>query len=144
MFFASPLSRARQTMEFLRAAMRLPPKRYRLEPALMELSFGRWEGLIWAEVKTRDPAGAAKRRAEKWSFVAAGGESYAMLAGRVKAWLAGLDGDALVVSHGGVARALMVLWPARPRKWRLRRGSRRASRSSSRPESSSGSAMRQP
>ena len=31
------------------------------------------------------------------------------LADRVKAWLAGLNGDAFVVSHGGVARALMVL-----------------------------------
>jgi broad specificity phosphatase PhoE len=32
-----------------------------------------------------------------------------MLAARVGFWLDGLTGDAFVVSHGGVARALMAL-----------------------------------
>ena len=32
-----------------------------------------------------------------------------MLAERVRPWLDGLTGDAFVVSHGGVARALMTL-----------------------------------
>jgi len=113
-FFASPLSRARETMELMRAAMRLPPERYLLEPALRELSFGDWEGLTWTEIRARDPAGAEARRAGKWDFVPPGGESYAMLAKRVKAWLAGLAGDALIVAHGGVARALMVLLAGAP------------------------------
>jgi probable phosphoglycerate mutase len=32
-----------------------------------------------------------------------------MLAERLRPWLTGLTGDAFVVSHGGVARALMTL-----------------------------------
>ena len=108
-FVASPLERARETMAILRAAIGLPAEGYRLDPALMELSFGDWEGLTWAEIRSRCPDGAAARRVEKWGFVPPGGESYAMLAERVRGWLGSLEGEAFVVAHGGVARALMVL-----------------------------------
>ncbi len=108
-FVASPLQRTRETMGLLRAAMGLEPERYRLDPALAELTFGKWEGLTWPEVRMRDPNGLAARRAAKWDFVPPGGESYAMLTVRVRAWLETLTTDALVVSHGGVARALMAL-----------------------------------
>ncbi len=108
-FVASPLGRARETMELARAAMDLPPKRYRLDRTLVELSFGAWEGLTWTEVKARDPEGVKARRADKWGFAPPGGESYATLAERVRPWLAALSADAFIVSHGGVARALMSL-----------------------------------
>ena len=108
-FFASPLERARETMELARTAMDLPPKLYRLDAALMELSFGAWEGLTWPEIRARDPDAVAARRADKWAFVPPGGESYAMLAERVRGWLGSLAADAFIVSHGGVARALMTL-----------------------------------
>jgi probable phosphoglycerate mutase len=111
-FFASPLERARETIEIMRAAMGLPPGRYRLEAALMELSFGAWEGLTWSEIRARDPDAVAARRADKWGFAPPGGESYAMLTERVRGWLDSLAGDTLVVSHGGVARALMTLLAA--------------------------------
>jgi broad specificity phosphatase PhoE len=113
-FVASPLKRARETMELARAAMGLAPKAYRLDPVLMELSFGEWEGLTWAEVRARDPNGVKARRADKWRFAPPGGESYAMLAGRLKPWLASLAGDAFIVSHGGVARAFMTLIAGAP------------------------------
>ncbi len=108
-FVASPLKRARETMELLRAAMDLPPERYRLDPALVELTFGAWEGLTWPEVKARDPRGVKARRADKWDFAPPGGESYAMLTERLRPWLASLSADAFVVSHGGVARAFMTM-----------------------------------
>jgi broad specificity phosphatase PhoE len=108
-FVASPLKRARETMELLRAAMDLPPERYRLDPALVELTFGEWEGLTWPEVKARDPRGVKARRADKWDFAPPGGESYAMLTERLRPWLASLSDDAFVVSHGGVARAFMTM-----------------------------------
>jgi probable phosphoglycerate mutase len=60
-------------------------------------------------VKARDPNGLAARRADKWGFVPPEGESYAMLSERVRAWLETLTSGAFVVSHGGVARALMVV-----------------------------------
>ena len=108
-FVASPLLRARETMELVRPAMELPPKPYRLYAALMEITFGAWEGFTWAEPRVRDPKGVAARPADKWSFVPSGGESYAMLGERLRPWLAALDGDILVVAHGGVARALMAM-----------------------------------
>jgi probable phosphoglycerate mutase len=108
-FIASPLERARETMEIARDAMGLPPGRYRLDPALKELTFGAWEGLTWSEIEARDGKAVRERSKDKWSFAPPAGESYAMLAGRVRPWLEGLTGDAFVVSHGGVARALMAL-----------------------------------
>jgi broad specificity phosphatase PhoE len=108
-FIASPLVRARETMEIARDAMGLPPSRYRLEATLKELSFGAWEGLTWPEIEARDPKGIRARQKDKWRFAPPGGESYAMLAERVRPWLERLTGDAFVVSHGGVARALMTL-----------------------------------
>ena len=108
-FVASPLQRTRETMELARDAMGLPSAGYRLDPALKELTFGDWEGLTWPEVRARDPNGAAARQADKWDFAPPKGESYAMLATRLKPWLATLTADAFVVSHGGVARALMTL-----------------------------------
>ena len=108
-FAASPLVRTRQTMELARTALGLAPQRYALEPALKELTFGEWEGLTWPQVAKRDPAGARAREADKWNFAPPGGESYAMLAERLQPWLDSLQVDCFVVSHGGVARALMTL-----------------------------------
>jgi len=108
-FIASPLERARETMEIAREAIGLSARSYRLDPALKELTFGDWEGLTWPEIAARDAKAVRLRSQDKWGFVPPGGESYAMLAQRVRSWLDGLSGDAFVVSHGGVARALMTL-----------------------------------
>ena len=107
-YVASPLERTRSTMERLRRTLDLDPGAYRLDDRLKEISFGAWEGLTWREVRARDPAGAAGRERCKWSFVPPGGESYAMLRERVAPLLAALDRDTVVVSHGGVARALLA------------------------------------
>jgi broad specificity phosphatase PhoE len=108
-FVASPLVRARETMEIARDAIGLPPSRYRLDAALKEISFGAWEGLTWPEVEERDPGGLSARKKDRWNFAPPRGESYAMLTERVSPWLDALTGDAFVVAHGGVARALMTL-----------------------------------
>ena len=108
-FVASPLSRTRETMEIARTAMGLDPLSYDMDQRLVELSFGRWEGLIWPEVKAMDPWAATAREGNKWTFQPPGGESYAMLADRLRPWLDTIERDTLVVSHGGVARVLLVL-----------------------------------
>ncbi|HEX9168092.1 MAG TPA: histidine phosphatase family protein [Roseiarcus sp.] len=41
-FIASPLVRARETMEIARGAIGLTPSRYQLDARLKELSFGAW------------------------------------------------------------------------------------------------------
>ena len=108
-FFASPLERTRETMEIARAAMGLEPKRYQVDAVLKELSFGVWEGLTWSEIEVKDPKDLRARRKDRWDFAPRGGESYAMLADRLRPWLDSLDKHAFVISHGGVARVLMAL-----------------------------------
>jgi len=108
-FFASPLARARETMEIAREAMGLEPGRYHVEPNLKELNFGVWEGLTWREIEGKDPKGLRGRREERWGFAPKGGESYARLADRLRPWLDNLDEPVFVTSHGGVARVLMTL-----------------------------------
>ena len=108
-FYASPLARTRQTMELARQAMGLDPERYNLSEKLMELTFGDWEGFTWPEVEKQDAAGAKARDADKWNFAPPRGESYAMLVDRLRPWLDACEGDCLVASHGGVARAFMAI-----------------------------------
>lgn len=108
-FVASPLSRTRETMERLRTAMGLAPEAYRLDPRLVELTFGTWEGLTWKEVRAREPVLAACRERDKWGFVPPDGESYTMLAERVRPVLEEITRDTVMVSHGGVARAFLSL-----------------------------------
>jgi probable phosphoglycerate mutase len=112
-FISSPLSRARETMEILRRGLDLPRDGYAIEPRLAELSFGRWEGLTYAEVRALDGAVLAVRERDKWNFTTPEGESYAAVLVRVRAWYTGVAGDIIVAAHGGVARALMVLFGVR-------------------------------
>lgn len=110
-FVASPLRRTRETMEIIRAELGLPPRDYRLEPRLVEVHFGDWQGLTVHEVETAFPGVAAEREADKWTFLppGAGAESYAMLSRRVAPWLAALDRDTVCVTHGGVIRCIFLL-----------------------------------
>jgi probable phosphoglycerate mutase len=108
-FVASPLSRTRETMERLRDTIGLAPAAYRVDERLRELSFGRWEGLTWKEVRRADPKGSALRERDKWRYAPPGGESYAELSERIAPAFAELTRDTVVVSHGGVARALLVI-----------------------------------
>ncbi len=107
-FVASPLGRARATMEIARAAMGLDPKAYAVDDRLLEVTFGEWEGFTTAEVRAREPAGVAAREADKWRFLPPGGESYERLAERIRPWLADLRQPTVVVAHGGVGRVLWV------------------------------------
>ena len=108
-YVASPLRRTRATMELLRQAMDLPPHDFRIEDRLKEISFGSWEGMTWRQIEAADPTRYAERNRNKWTFAAPGGESYAEVADRVRPWLRTLADNAVVVAHGGVARALLTL-----------------------------------
>lgn len=112
-FISSPLLRARETMEILRGVLGLPREDYATDIRLAELSFGRWEGLTYKEVRALDRSVLAMRERDKWNFVTPDGESYAQLLVRVRDWQAGVAGDTIVAAHGGVARVLMVLFGAR-------------------------------
>ena len=113
-YVASPLQRARQTVEILRAALGLEPGDYRVDPRLREIGFGEWEGLTFRDVRLRAPRALAERERNKWSFVPPGGESYAQVASRMRDWYDALDGNTVVIAHGGTARALIGVLGIRP------------------------------
>ena len=107
-YVSSPLVRARETMELMRAALGLEPDRYRVDARLAEIAFGEWEGLTYEDVLARDPDVVAWRESDKWGFLPPGGESYAQLTLRLRAWHDTLAADTVVAAHGGTARALIA------------------------------------
>ena len=107
-FIASPLGRARLTMELMRQTMRLSPDDYALDDRLREIGYGRWEGSTLAQMQAADPEVFARRQADKWTVAPPDGESYAQVQARVSDWYDSLRADTVAVAHGGTARALMV------------------------------------
>lgn len=108
-YLCSPMGRAQETMDILRRDLDLPAGVYRIDDRLKELTFGEWEGFTWREIRKAEREQAHLRERDKWSFVPPGGESYRMLAERVRPVLAGLERETVIVSHGGVARAVLAL-----------------------------------
>lgn len=110
-FVASPMRRTRETMERLRAVMKLDPHAYRTEPLLVELSFGDWQGFTFAELEANNPGSTRRRRLDKWNFQppGEGAESYQMLLERVKPWFDALDRQTVCVTHGGIMRVMFRL-----------------------------------
>jgi broad specificity phosphatase PhoE len=107
-FVASPLGRARSTMELVRGALRLPPDDYAIDDRLREIGYGQWEGSTLAQMQARDPEVFARRQAEKWTVSPPDGETYAEVQVRVRDWYDSVLVDTVAVAHGGTARALMV------------------------------------
>ncbi len=107
-FVASPMRRTRETMERVRRAMGLDPDGYRLEPRLVEVHFGDWQGRTFAEIEAEQPGSTKARRRDKWNFrpPGAAGESYAMLKVRAMPWLSEVTRPTVCVTHGGVLRVL--------------------------------------
>ena len=81
---------------------------YALDYRLREIGYGTWEGLTLAESEATDPDVYARRLADKWTVGPAGGETYADVQARVRAWYDQLRTDIVAVAHGGTCRALMV------------------------------------
>ena len=107
-FVASPLIRARATMELLRGELKLPRDSYALDDRLREIAYGQWEGSTLPEMQLRDPQLYARRQTEKWTVSPPGGENYASVQIRVRDWYDQVLVDTVAVAHGGTARALMV------------------------------------
>ncbi len=110
-FVASPLTRTRETMERLRAAMALDPPDYRTDTRLVELNFGDWEGHTLGDLERLWPERLADRHRNKWDFIPPGAdaESYEILSWRVGSWLRSVTRPTVCVSHGGVMRSILRL-----------------------------------
>ena len=108
-YVASPLSRASETMRIARAEMALAPDAFRRDDRLKEQHYGHWEGQLWHDLPTVDPEGFAAHNMDKWGWCPRGGESYRMLSERIAGWLASVERDAVVASHGAVSRVVRGL-----------------------------------
>jgi probable phosphoglycerate mutase len=108
-YVASPLQRARETMQIVRGELGLAPEAYRLDDRLKEVHYGDWEGQLQDDLLSGDPEGCAARERDAWGWQPRGGESYAMMSRRVAWWLGEVARDTVVVAHGGVSRALRGL-----------------------------------
>jgi probable phosphoglycerate mutase len=105
-FIASPLSRARETMQIVRATLGLEPDGFQVDERLKEAHYGDWQGTLAADLPRLDAEGIKARTRDPFRWRPQGGESYEDLTARTLPWLAAITRDAVVVSHGGVSRVL--------------------------------------
>jgi alpha-ribazole phosphatase len=85
-----------------------------LDPRLMELDFGSWEGRAWDEIVETDPTHFERWARDFRAEAPPGGERVAELESRVGEWLAEVSAEdptmsCLAVTHAGVIRAARVL-----------------------------------
>lgn len=110
-YVASPLQRARTTMEIIRQTIGLPADNFTTDERLLEINLGAWDGLTDAQAKALDPAMFEKRGNDKWNVrVPGGGEDYADVAKRAESFVADLTKDTFAVSHGAFTRILRGLF----------------------------------
>ena len=107
-YVSSPLGRARETMEIMRATLGLAPQCYRVDERLTEISFGRWEGFTLDELRKTSSDAVAARERDKWDFAPPDAESYAATSRRVRSWYDSLTRETVAVAHGGTLRGLVV------------------------------------
>lgn len=109
---SSPLGRARSTARRVAEAIGYDPAAIAEEPRLMEHGFGIWQGELQDDLPHRFPEVWQAREADKWDYRVPGGESYALVAARLAAWLSEQAADArlIVVCHGLAGRILRGLY----------------------------------
>jgi probable phosphoglycerate mutase len=104
---ASPLQRAQQTARLL-----FPDRAIVLDPRLMEMDFGDWEGKTLAELRAAPGAKAEERERLGLDFSAPGGETPRQVQTRLKPLLAEIAAageSTIIVTHKAVLRALLSL-----------------------------------
>jgi len=110
-WISSPLGRATETAEILRRSHRQATDLL-IEPRLVEMSFGEWEGQTLADLRAIHGMAMIEWEGRGLDFRAPGGESPRDVQDRLRPWLEQLaagDKDALAVTHKGVMRALYAL-----------------------------------
>jgi probable phosphoglycerate mutase len=101
---SSPLKRAQATAGLIAARLGLEVE---LEPRLIEISVGAWEGRLRTDLARDDPSILSD---PTWFFRAPGGETYDDVMSRIRPWLAEQPDEPrrrlIVVSHGVAGRLL--------------------------------------
>jgi broad specificity phosphatase PhoE len=104
-WLSSPLRRATET------AALLTDGPVTIEPRLIEMDWGAWEGRTLAQLRAEAPQAMAANEARGLDFRPEGGESPREVRARLAALLADLAAgpDAILVTHKGVIRAALSL-----------------------------------
>ncbi|MFK7751135.1 MAG: histidine phosphatase family protein [Sedimentitalea sp.] len=100
--WSSPLKRAAQTAQLV------GQRTARLDPALLEMNWGDWEGLRGKDLEADPASGFAAIEHWGWSYRPPGGESPQDVAHRLDPWLNRLQENAVAVCHIGVMRVLLA------------------------------------
>lgn len=127
---SSPALRCRQTAAAIGAALGVSAESLEVAPGLLELDYGRWDGLTAEECRIRDPELRAAWESDPYETRCPEGESGADVARRafaemapVEAWLAADRArGAIVVAHNHVIRLRLcelLGWPLREYRTRL-------------------------
>lgn len=105
-WYVSPLRRCRETASLLGL------RNTQIEPRLIEMDWGRWEGQTARELKTAAPGELAEREANGLDMRPPDGESPRDVQNRVQPWLeerAKAGKEVAAVTHKGVIRAIYAL-----------------------------------
>lgn len=108
-WYVSPMGRARETMDRVRGRVGEPLPSVTVDPRLIEVSFGIHEGHLHTELAAGAMAMAGERDASFWYFRPPEGESYEDVSHRLIDFGASLTGPSILVTHGGILRALRHL-----------------------------------
>lgn len=114
---SSTLDRARQTAEVIAATLGLEVEP---DPRLMEIGAGEWEGRTHSELEATDGERYRAWRSQASDARPPGGEALERVADRVRQLLhdvTATPGTTMLVSHGGVLRALANLLLDLPGRW---------------------------
>lgn len=127
---SSPAQRCRQTAGAVGEGVGLGAEAIEVEPGLLEIDYGAWDGLTADECRARDPELRAAWEADPYRTRCPDGESGADVAARaatvldpLEAWLAGDRARcAIVVAHNHVNRVRLCAlfgWPMREYRERV-------------------------
>lgn len=108
-WYVSPLGRTRETMGNVRARQTEALPDVTVDPRLIEISFGIYEGQLHTDLAAGQMAIAGERDASFWHFRPPVGESYDDVSKRVLDFGRSLTGPSIIVSHGGILRVLRHL-----------------------------------
>ena len=106
---SSPLMRAWQTAVIVAGRVGVDPGTIERQDALMEMTWGDWDGLTAAEIEARDPALWQARIDDRFTVAPpGGGETQTDVVVRAAKWLKTVPAEArlVVVAHGALGRAL--------------------------------------
>ncbi len=100
---SSPLNRAVHTAELITGRKPL------MEPALIEMDYGDWEGQRSIDLGADPDSGFRHLPEWGWDYQPPNGESPAQVWDRLSPWLDSLQEDTVAVCHIGVMRALLAV-----------------------------------